>query len=878
MDINNIKNNLYAKLQQDDGDVDIQIKRNSLGWVSLRVVSDQFTGLSFESREQLIEKALSEANLSLTRYPFYDYALVTTEEVQSIKNEIQLPLWSEILMAPKPEPRQWEEDEQLVIPLVVAFYSFKGGVGRTTALEFVAGLLANKRKVVMIDLDLEAPGLSAIHPPENGSESLGVIDYLHQRMLTPDLNVPELRQCIRQIKVEGRGELYLVPAGEYDEGYIHRLADLDMRVLYNLERNPIHQLMEDIKNTFEPDVILLDARTGFDPTSAIALFDLADLAIICFSPTDQSFTGLKWVAQAARKQKDYRGKPDLQFLLTPIPPAESNQQQVWILRAEDWIESEWGTSESVVTKDLYNIIRYNPNIPTLSSFINDVPSDVLDAYRPLFEVVDSNLPDVELARNLLDLPEIRKGILNELDFQTFRAQDLEPAQIPDIFQRTGDFPQFLQDRIWLIRGAKGTGKSLLFRLFVEQPEQAKKQAQPHTNLGNVTFITGHGIRGLRETLVGSDGLRSVEKEAGVQSWQSFWSNYTLLQLCHNIPELHSIPALGDDLVSLAQSDHISQVMLVEWLLKRMQTPLAGPQTADELRTISEWLMKMGRRVWLFYDELDAGFGTTREDHARRQRSLESFLAWILEVVPYLKGISFKILLREDIWNALAFTNKGHYAGHSLQLRWDEEDLWRLILRQALTSSPSISNLLRQQYNMNLDALDLSDLYQLRRSLYPLWGERMGRGRKAYTYNWVRTRITDTQGDRFPRSLVLLLKEAIDGERNFDRPNPYESVLRPRVLIDALPNVSKQRVDEVRNEYPEFQAELDKLRNERSPVAEDRLGQIWGKQDKELTNLITSVIETGILQEYQRPPVADVARYTVAELYLYGLGMMRKGQR
>ncbi|WP_246844050.1 ParA family protein, partial [Hydrocoleum sp. CS-953] len=47
------------------------------------------------------------------------------------------------------------------MPRTVTFYSFKGGVGRTTALTHVASILAMRgRKVVAVDLDLEAPGLS----------------------------------------------------------------------------------------------------------------------------------------------------------------------------------------------------------------------------------------------------------------------------------------------------------------------------------------------------------------------------------------------------------------------------------------------------------------------------------------------------------------------------------------------------------------------------------------------------------------------------------------------------------------------------------------------------------------------------------------------
>ena len=105
-------------------------------------------------------------------------------------------------------------------------------------------------------------------------------------------------------------------------------------------------------------------------------------------------------------------------------------------------------------------------------------------------------------------------------------------------------------------------------------------------------------------------------------------------------------------------------------------------------------------------------------------------------------------------------------------------------------------------------------------------------------------------------------------------------MRPKSLTDALPEVSKQRVDEVCNEYPELEKLLSKLQGERSPIDENRLKQIWEIEGTELTTRFKEMIEAGIFKEYSRrknvPP--DVRVYSVAELYLYGLGMTRKGRR
>ncbi len=879
-----LNENLICKDEQ----VQVSVKQTSLGWLKLRIVSNIFEGKFLIEREQQIDDLLTnfDSNLNLGQYPIAGYELLTPQEATEQPPEyIKLPLWSDILMAPEPdESVEVDEDIPTKKPFIVTFYSFKGGVGRSTALGVVAGILATrKRRVVMVDFDLEAPGISIMFQQDienTTEEKLGVLDYLHQRSLTPDQDVPNIADCIQQINLQTRGELFLVPVGEYDENYIHRLADLDMRSFYRSGKNAVKQLIEDIKEQLDPDVILIDARPGFNDVGAIALFDLADTAIICFSPTDQSFEGLRWVVQAARKQQKYQSKPDVRFLLTPVPAVASEQHQIWINKVEDWIEDNWGLPDEMTVRQLYYEVIYNASIVTLSSLVNNVPKNLIDAYLALADTIDASLPDPDVKPNITNKTiDDRREILKELKFQAATAQELQPNDIPAIFQRTEDFPRFLSNRTWLIRGAKGTGKSLLFRLFVEKSDAAKELAQSDVNLAHVNFIPGHGQPRVSGTILNSFDLKSYEQQVGENEWQLFWLNYALLQLCSHQPELRSLSSLDEKLIALSNQEHPAHSEIISWLVERSQSPTKRPQASDELSLIDRWLQQKNLVIWLLYDELDAGFGSTEEDYERRRRSLEALLAWWLESGTNFKQIVPKIFLREDIWNQLNFTNTGHYSGRSLQLRWEEADLWRLVLRQALTNSEYLTKFWEEKLGVTVERLDIIGLEQLRQSLYPLWGERMGRTKKAYTYNWVRTRIADGHNNCFPRSLILLLEEAVKKETDFATEYSSEITLRPKALIDAFPYVSHQRVTEVRNEYPELIEFLDKFQGERSPIDEDRLAEIWKVEDDELARRIKDMmLEAGILTERSRPKDPPPRTYTVTELYLYGLGMVRKGQR
>lgn len=102
-------------------------------------------------------------------------------ELRILERHVSKEPW---FAAPKKEPWPLREDN----PPILSFYSFKGGVGRTTALLSLAIQVAREgKRVVVVDLDLEAPGLlSALPPPEGQEVQGGVVDFLLEEALVSD--------------------------------------------------------------------------------------------------------------------------------------------------------------------------------------------------------------------------------------------------------------------------------------------------------------------------------------------------------------------------------------------------------------------------------------------------------------------------------------------------------------------------------------------------------------------------------------------------------------------------------------------------------------------------------------------------------------------
>jgi Mrp family chromosome partitioning ATPase len=122
---------------------------------------------------------------------------------------------------------------------VVTFYSYKGGVRRSMAVANVGVLLAQwGYKVLLVDFDLEAPGLENYFETFSESRDLrkepGIVEFLSGYLKTT--NSADIKgKEIRPLKIKlprSRNALDLWTSGKRDEGYFRRVRQLDFPELY----------------------------------------------------------------------------------------------------------------------------------------------------------------------------------------------------------------------------------------------------------------------------------------------------------------------------------------------------------------------------------------------------------------------------------------------------------------------------------------------------------------------------------------------------------------------------------------------------------------------------------------------------------------------
>lgn len=200
-------------------------------------------------------------------------------------------------------------------PCITTFYSFKGGIGRTTALASCAWQLADAgHKVVVLDLDLESPGVGTLL----GAQSeRGVLDLLIDAVAT---GAVELNGAYSPAHALDFGDMITVlPAGKLDDGFVEKLSRLDF-TSHNAPRSTASSPVEEalrkvlaaVRSELKPAHIFLDARSGIHDLSALSLHRLAHTDVLFARAGEQSYQGLDLTLRSLIRRK---GHEDLQCIV-----------------------------------------------------------------------------------------------------------------------------------------------------------------------------------------------------------------------------------------------------------------------------------------------------------------------------------------------------------------------------------------------------------------------------------------------------------------------------------------------------------------------------------------------------------------------------------
>ncbi|MET8775768.1 AAA family ATPase [Nocardia sp. NPDC004654] len=799
---------------------------------------------------------------------------VRYEEQEAYSAERRLPLLRDkritaSLAKPlaRPVNERFDNDVQFI-----AFHSFKGGVGRTIhAVAFADAIARQGRRVLLIDADLEAPGITWMYRAQGGR-----MDFSYEDLIAL-LHGTDGESCEAAVKV---ASAYLPnqQVGRYPEPGSVTVVPSTRRVMLGPPRiEPADLLTADRSPYFLTEaiamlgarmgahVIVADLRAGASELSAPILLDPRVQRIFVTSLSHQSLTGTKCLI----KQLGHRA-PTIQG----IDPAAS----VIVTQFRSDIHSTHVEMECrEISNTLFETLRL-PNLPLGDSDVSEtIDAEVLS--RPLLSPFreellalpstwDSVLRVVESARvsESMDsiLPIISHGPALQsknaekiVDYAILRRR-LENTARPLIYAEkegmssasgflvTEPLVRLLGDHrteppLALVVGAKGAGKTFLYAKTCVAQSWDK-------------FAEESGIRDVRLKAPIVPVLESENLESKDVTTQGLRDDFAARNnLIPSIPNsaLEIKGRLQQGLANLGENEQGWRELWLECLAiaAGIHRDSASPEIA-----LTE-LAKTANAVFVI-DGLEDLLQSI--DKESKRTALRVLLTDVLAWLRSLRGrsLGLVVFVRQDLVTRAVKQNSGQLLARyePYALRWDKEEALRL----ALWVTARADALPESRLESEISSLTYDDLVE---ALIPVWGWKMGteKSKEARSHLWVPAALGDFRDQVQARDVVVFLAEA--AKESISQPAWEDRVLAPSAMRKALLACSTNKIDSIKQENQEVGDLLGRLQQVRQPVTVPFELEEVGLDVKEADFLVDS----GVFAR------GSDGRYWVAEIYRHGLG-------
>ena len=591
---------------------------------------------------------------------------------------------------------------------VVTFYSYKGGVGRTTTLASCASYLANhyKKKIVILDCDFEAPGFTNFYleTPNIQNHHDGLVEYFIDSDFF-DENIKkyywEVSKCFT-----GDGNIYVFPAGNLsDSELLNQLFQTDLNHYVNgLTRidvfskdgmvNQFTKLFKKIEDELKPDVIFIDSRTGFNDIYGISAYRLSDIVVGFFGGNEQTKPGLHFFLDMIKQPQ----APQL-FVVNSIIPQTMRRERFASFKddVQSYLTdlSEEDGDSDLLSVDIFPISRnailddVGTSFGDYRDFVELIEQKTFPEYNSLFEKLNESIDSKEHVIINNDEAKIEKKINKEgitsnlFDYKITILKTLQNkmpelyAEDIDNFQKEFDenryfFRKCMEDLFntnkILVLGNKGTGKSYIYKSLKEPSivEELKKRA--NISFDKLIFIHVVDTNRKFDTIK----FDNVEIENPDLFYERFWIVYIWNAIMQETPfgyqsELE-IRQIGNDTSTSKWFEHI---------INDDETIIS---IENDLKRLDQYLNTNNARVIFIFDELD----NIVKPHKWSER--------ISPLINYCKQMSYsrmfpKIFLRSDLFEKISgINNKNALSNKAINIEWNREELFAYFFNLVLSQS------------------------------------------------------------------------------------------------------------------------------------------------------------------------------------------------
>ena len=714
---------------------------------------------------------------------------------------------------------------------ILAFHSYKGGVGRTLSLiSLLRECTARypEKKILVIDGDLEAPGLTWMLE-ERGQNAVSYSDILSVMNFDEDTEnivknlAAQIRTSVVSVETDKvKGEQYFVPAYRDSRQIMNIFSDPERVLISKENKFYITETLSKIGAELGADLIMIDLRAGITEYSAPYLFDSRVEKYYVTSTSLQSVKGLNQVLEQIYG-KTRSELLNSKILLTMLPKVMEEER---IFEIEDEIlkkvEFRFDHEADTFLRENYIIpFEFEESLVHLGDFSsvcsllqNKNITEVMGRLsEELFEKKKEDafcFEEGEARKILKKLNNIAEGEVTAEGNSS--ANILATSSIREI---TRNFKNVLP-RI-VVAGAKGSGKTYIYKQllsagswenFICLIEHTEKD-EPEDIL-ILPLIASLNLKNMKDLISGC--VENTSEKLGDLSIKSRFVN-------------ENFRALKD---CLEQNDSLTRG---QWRQKWTEAILTS--FGDRFHTLSDldnFLQTAGKKIVLIVDGLeDLCMDMQFKGSEGWKLVLCSICQDIINELDNLDhgNIGIVVFARKDMLSEAIETNYEQFRNLYVkyELNWSQTEALRLALWLAVKAYPKLAD--------DMDILNATRS-ALVEKLTRLWGLKLGRmdSKEAFSDRWIMAALSDFTGQLQARDIVRFLKYA--SASYADMKMIYnDRLIMPTDIRNAIAPCSGDKLGEIKSEMSYIYKILEKflkMEEERKtlPMTLDKI-QLTGEQ-------------------------------------------------
>lgn len=752
------------------------------------------------------------------------------------------------------------EELPLLEKPVMAFHSYKGGVGRTLSLIiFVRNMIekfGTSKKVLIVDGDIEAPGLTWLGEEQNGEYQFSYIDLLNTisaKGIDDDIyeKISHIvdNSYLRFHNTKLEMEQYFLPTYRYENQLLDIYSNPEKIMCGEKNKYIITEALAKLGAFLKVDMVLVDLRAGVSEYSAPLLFDPRVEKIVVTSTSKQSIVGTELLLKQLRKQKNNNIANIVLAMVNDkvISKKEKNEIYQRLLcdnkTSNDDITEGMGKMEDVVEvvhKDLLVHLGNMDEICDSLNMANEVTVAYDDMVKSAFAENDNKeeFSSDEIKHFRIKLNEItEKNVTAEADDKT---NLLITKSVMQLGRFTREVPKIN------ILGAKGSGKTYLY-----------KQMLAAVTWNEFLNVIGKEDYSQKETLI-CPVICSEDRKNFIEL-----INHCRIKCNENIPKINIKEDTLSSNENIVRNAIDNELTDNQWVLQWEQLIWNLFDDVSGWNELNEYLNTINKRIVFLFDGLETllpRVSGSKTEKAGIKALCKNVINHIYEY--QLDNIGMIVFLRKDIAELAIDVNFEQFRNQyqAYELSWSQADALKLAWRLSDNAANEVGIKLTEDdttpiYNLSPEVIEMN--------LNKVWGKKMGpdASKTARTTRWVLASLSDFNGQLQARDIVRFLQYATKDGDNV-KSEYHDRLLTPDIMKKAIKAASDKKLSEVKAEIRQLENSFKILEDipaskKQVPLSDDVLDKLPNDDIKALERF-------GYLKE------AD-GEYYIAENIRYALG-------